>query len=101
MTEQSWLDKLKEGDTVISDGRAVMVTRTTGTRVFVGGTAYRRADGGMVGQHGYRVTLIEKATPEAIARCNHLARVDYLLAYHGWRKLSVELVAEIYEKVKA
>lgn len=100
-----WLDNLKAGDEVITCsgyyGKSVSkVQRTTATQIVTEkGGKYWKKNGKRVGDTDWNISYITEPTQEIrneirkAALCDKLSRVV-------WQKLSVDILAEIFDKVK-
>lgn len=98
MTETDWLAQVKVGDTVVIDsGYGIreltlgVVTSSTPTQIRINTTKYRRADGRMMGDQGWRSYYLREPTNDRLYKIRRRVAVERLQATR-WADCSDDVI---------
>ncbi len=104
-TIDDWLKGVKKGDSVVRCsgyyGKSVeKVDRVTPTQIVLEtGGKYRKSDGNQVGGSGYHIAYITEPTAELLNEIRKKFLCDKLRQV-AWEKISVGVLADIWDKAK-
>lgn len=99
-----WLNELTAGDEVIvvsayaNTETIERVTRTTNTQIIVGNRRFRKKDGRLVGQTGYRATRLREPTPDSLRAVRdelQRRRLVLRLSQVNWNQIDTDTLAAV------